>query len=153
MSVIENRSPGTLHTKWLAWWMRIVGTFYLFLFVAAAILKLPIMALAPEDTLSKAGAGDPLAGFLLDTWVILGLALAALGMGLILNSRQAGSSIALVWTVIGFELIWGIFSDAYQLVRGHPVEKIIPWIVIHLVFITTGILALRKNRDEARIRA
>lgn len=134
------------HAKWLTWWMRIVGAFYLLLFVAAAILKLPIQTLAPEGTLEQAAAGDAVAMFLVDTWVILGLALGAIGVALLFASRIPTQAIVLVWTVIGFELIWGICSDIYQISRGHPIEKIAVWIVIHIVLITTGILALRQAR-------
>lgn len=127
--------------------MRIVGAFYLLLFVAAAILKLPIQTLAPEGTLEQAAAGDAVAMFLVDTWVILGLALSAIGIALLLASRNPAQAKTLAWTVIGFELIWGICSDIYQIARGHPIEKIIIWIVIHIVIITTGILALRNIRE------
>ena len=130
----------------LKWWMRIVGAFYLFLFVASAILKLPIQTLAPEDTLEKADAGDAVARFLVDTWVILGLAIGTLGVALLLASRVPSRAKVLVWTVIGFESIWGICSDIYQLMRGHSIEVIGIWIVIHIVFITTGMWALQGTR-------
>jgi len=145
MATTNESSPlGSPTTKWLTVWMRTVGTFYLFLFVATAILKLPIHALGPEGTLSAAANGDAVARFLVDTWVILGLAIGSIGIALWVASRIPSEAKVLVWTVLGFELIWGIFSDVYQLMRGHPVEKIIIWIVIHILFITTGILALRK---------
>ena len=136
----------TPNFKWLKLWMRIVGAFYLFLFVAAAILKLPIQTLAPEGTLEKADAGDAVARFLVDTWVILGLAIGALGVALLLASRVSSRAKVLVWTVIGFELIWGLCSDMYQLMRGHSIEVIGIWIVIHIAFITTGMWALQGTR-------
>ena len=127
-------------------WMRIVGAFYLFMFVAAAILKLPIQALGPEDTLAKAEAGDVLARFVVDTWVILGLAICSMGLALLVASKVPSRATVLVWTTIGFELIWGICSDIYQLLRGHALQVVGIWIVIHIVIITTGILALRAVR-------
>ena len=145
---MHTSSPlGAPVTKWLKIWMRTVGTFYVFLFVATAILKLPIQALAPEGTLDQAANGDGVAMFLVDTWVILGLAIGSIGVALWVASRNVAEASVLVWTVIGFELIWGIFSDIYQIVRGHPIEKIIIWVVIHVLFITTGILALRSTRN------
>jgi len=133
---------------WQAWWMRIVGVFYVFLFVATAILKLPIRVLGPEGTLEKAISGDSMARFVEDTWVILGLALGAIGLALLMASRHPARSKVLVWTVIGFEFIWGIISDLYQITRGHPVEKILPWIIIHIVIITLGFLSLRNSPQE-----
>lgn len=132
--------------KWLKLWMRIIGALYLFLFIAAALLKLPIKVLAPEGTLSQASAGDPLSMFLVDTWVILGLAIGSIGLALLLASRIPSRAKVLVQTVIGFELIWGIGSDIYQILRGHNIEKILPWIVIHIIIITTGITVLRKTQ-------
>ena len=132
----------------LGWWMRIVGCFYLFLFIPTAILKLPIKTLAPEGTLEKAASGDGVAGFLVDTWVILGLALSAIGISLLIASRHPAQSKSLVRTVILFELIWGIFSDLYQLWRGHPWQVAGTWIVIHLIIITTGLLFLRKMNNQ-----
>lgn len=127
-------------------WMRIVGSFYLFLFVAAAILKLPIQTLAPADTLAKADAGDALARFVVDTWVILGLAISSLGVGLLLASRTPSRARVLVQTVIVFELLWGICSDVYQLIRGHSITVVGIWILIHIAVITTGFLAMRGTR-------
>ena len=141
---MTKRINGTSQTIWLTWWMRIVGSFYLFLFVSAAILRLPIRTLAPKGTLEQAAAGDTISMFLVDTWVILGLAISAIGISLLFASRVSTQSKSLVWTVIVFELVWGIGSDFYQINRGHPIELITPWIAIYLVIITTGILALRK---------
>lgn len=129
--------------RWLTLWMRIVGSFYLFLFLATAILKLPIQTLAPEGTLEKAAVGDGVARFLVDTWFILGLAIGSIGVSLWLASFIPAQSKILIRTVIGFELIWGIGADIYQICRGHPIEKIIPWIFIHMLIITTGILTIK----------
>ncbi|MDP3726276.1 MAG: BphX family protein [bacterium] len=129
----------------LKWWMRIVGTLYIFLFVAAAVIRIPIRVLGPEGTLDRNAAGDVLAMFVVDTWVILGLALGAIGIGLLVASRAPEKAIALVWTVIGFELIWGLGSDMYQLARGYDLQEIGIWIIIHVIIITTGILALRNS--------
>ena len=133
----------------LKWWMRIVGAFYLFLFVAAAILKLPIQALAPEGTLDKAAAGDALARFVVDSWVILGLAIGSVGLALLLASRTPSRARTLVWAALGFELFWGLCSDIYQLARGHSIQVVGTWIVIHIIIISTGIFALRNSHDSA----
>ncbi|MEO5581653.1 MAG: BphX family protein [Saprospiraceae bacterium] len=148
MEITQKIKPEKLNNDntWLTWWMRIVGSFYLLLFIASSVLKLPIKTLAPVDTLEKAAAGDPLALFLIDTWVILGLAIFSIGLALLVASRRPTQSIVLVWTVIGFELIWGICSDIFQIFRGHPVFVIGIWIVIHIIIISMGILSLRKAR-------
>ena len=130
--------------KQLTWWMRIVGTFYVFLFVAAAFLRLPIQAEGPEGVLALAASGDTLARFVVDTWVVLGLVLGTIGFALLVASRIPMKSTALVWMVIGNELFWGIGSDLYKLARGYPLDVSGPWILIHTLIILSGLLALRK---------
>ena len=124
--------------------MRVVGALYIFLFVAAAILRLPIQAEGPPGILEHAAAGDPTANFVLDTWVVLGLLLGVIGAALLIASRIPARAIVLVWTVIGSELVWGIGSDLYKLARGYAAPVPIVWILIHSVIILTGIAALRK---------
>jgi hypothetical protein len=126
----------------LTWWMRIVGIFYVFLFVAAAILHLPIQAEGPEGIMQRAASGDPVSRFVVGTWVVLGLMLGAVGLALLAASRFPAKATVLVWTVIGNELIWGIGSDLYKLARGYPLHLSGPWIIVHAVIILTGILAI-----------
>ena len=142
----ENVSPDTVSgTALLKWWMRIVGVYYILLFVAAAIIRLPIQILGPEGTLALNASGDAFAMFIVDTWIILGLALAAMGVGLLIGSRAPLRARALVWNAIGFELVWGLVSDVYQLARGYPLHDILIWIVIHIIIISTGFIVLRKS--------
>ncbi len=68
--------------KGITRWMRIVGSMYLFLFIAAVFLKLPIRAEGPEGVLAQASAGDPTPRFLVDTWVTLGIWFCVLGTAL-----------------------------------------------------------------------
>ena len=102
----------------LRWWMRIVGAFYVLQFVMVALVRAPIKAQAPPDTLARAAAGDPLARFLIDTWVTFGLEMLAIGVGLLVASRWLAEARPLVWTVIGIELSRGIAADIYMLLRG-----------------------------------
>ena len=132
----------------LTWWMRIVGALYLFLFVAATFLRLPIQAEGPKGILDQAAAGDPLARFVVDTWVVLGLELGVIGAALLIGSRVPAKATALVWMVIGGELVWGIGSDIYKLVRGYQWSVPGAWIVIHSVIIVTGLFALRGAQSQ-----
>jgi hypothetical protein len=67
----------------LALWMRIVGGLYLFLCVAAIILRLPIRAEGPKGLLDDARAGDATARYAVDTWFMLGLYFLVVGACLI----------------------------------------------------------------------
>lgn len=132
----------------LIWWMRIVGAFYLLQFVVMAILRIPIKSLAP-DALSPAAAGDTMAKFLVDTWILFGVEVGVIGLGLLLASRMVLQAKALVWTVIGIEFFKGPVCDIYMLMRGYEPATFIVWIVIHTVIIVTGLWALKRSSPVA----
>lgn len=132
----------------LVWWLRIVGAFYLLLFVMAVFVRLPIRAFGPEGTLALAASGDPIATFVVDTWVMFGLELGVIGIALIAASWYIGQARLLVWTVIGLELVRGIVDDIYMIASGYEPGGFIGWIVIHSVIIVSGVVALRAaGRD------
>ena len=87
----------------LRWWMRLVGVFYLLKFLAVAFVKAPIRGQAP-DALGLAAAGDHVARFLVDTWVIFGLEMAALGIALLVASRIADRAGVLAYAIVGVEI-------------------------------------------------
>jgi hypothetical protein len=129
----------------LRWWMRIVGAFYLLQFVVNAIVKAPIRTFGPKGALALEAAGDPMARFLVDTWVTFGLEIAAIGLALLIFSRKPDQAKALVWAVIGIEVLRGIVADTYMISRGLPLVGLVIWIVIHTVTIVTGLLFLRPD--------
>jgi len=133
----------------LRWWMRVVGAIYLFLFVAAAFLKLPIRAEGPPDVLARASAGDPTANFVVDTWVTLGVWFAVLGTALLIASRIPGQARVLVWTIIGWEG-GGIAIDIYKIARGYDLAGPVTWIVIHTSIILVGLFLLRRAQNFPR---
>jgi hypothetical protein len=127
----------------LKWWMRIVGSMYLFLFVVVTFLKLPIRAEGPADVLARASAGDPTANFVVDTWVTLGIWFGVLGTAVLIASRRPGQAIALVWTIIGWEL-GGIVIDIYKVARGYDLAAPVTWMFIHAIIVVAGLLVLRR---------
>lgn len=129
----------------LGWWMRIVGAFYVLQFVMMALVRAPIRAFGPAGALAQAATGDPLARFLVDTWVTFGLEVGAIGVALLLASRMADRATALVWAVIGIELARGIIADVYMIARGNFLMGLVIWLVIHTIIIVTGLLALRAG--------
>lgn len=127
-------------------WLRVVGVFYLLQFVMSVFVLAPIRAMGPKGALDQAAAGDPLARFLVDTWVTFGLEVGAIGVVLLLASRQVEQSKFLVWTIIAIELARGIIADIYMLSRGNDMTVAVIWIVIHSAVIVTGLLVLRGMR-------
>jgi hypothetical protein len=137
----------------LRWWMRVVGAFYVLQFVMVALVRAPIRAQAPADTLARAAAGDALANFVIDTWVTFGLEMFAIGVGLMVASRMVEAARPLVWTVIGIEILRGIAADVYLLARGNDATVPVVWMVIHSVVIVTALICLgpRWSYAEGRV--
>jgi hypothetical protein len=129
----------------LKWWMRAVGSLYVFLFLAAALLRIPIRAEGPPGVLERASAGDPLARFAVDTWVTLGLELGAVGVALLVASWQASRARALVGAVLCMEVA-GIVADIYKIVRGLASPAPFVWVAIHTLIIATGLGLLRSTQ-------
>jgi hypothetical protein len=129
-----------------------VGSLYVFLFVAAALLRIPIRAEGPPGVLERASAGDPLARFAVDTWVTLGLELGAVGVALLVASRQASRARALVGAVLCMEVA-GIVADIYKIVRGLSSPAPFVWVAIHTLIIATGLGLLRSSRGAREAAA
>ncbi len=125
--------------------MRVVGSFYLLQFVMMVFVRAPIQAIGPKGALALASAGDPLARFLVDTWIAFGLEVGVLGAGLLIFSRKPDQAKALVWTVIGIELVKGPVYDIYMIAREYELTAFVIWIVIHTVIIVTGLYSLRRS--------
>jgi hypothetical protein len=125
---------------------------YVFLFVAAALLRIPIRAEGPPGVLARASAGDPLARFVVDTWVTLGLELGAVGVALLVASRQASRARALVGAVLCMEVA-GIVADIYKIARGLAAPAPLVWVAIHTLIIATGLGLLRSSRGAREATA
>ena len=130
----------------IKWWMRVVGAVYVLQFVMMVVVRAPIRTVGPEGVLAQAAAGDPVARFLVDTWVTLGLVVGAVGVGLLVTSRTAQQARFLVWTVIGIEVA-SIVNDVYMITRGYILSVFVVWIFIHSIFIVTGVILLRSPRE------
>jgi hypothetical protein len=134
----------------MRWWLRIVGAFYLLNAVVMAVVRAPIVAAGPKDALDRAAAGDPLAGFLVDTWVGFGLEVGALGAAMLYASRTPGAARSLVWAVLAVEVARGLAFDGYMISRGYAPMVFGIWIVIHAAILWTGWRVLRAMGASAR---
>ena len=126
--------------------MRAIGAIYVLQFVMMVIVRAPIRAVGPDGTLELAATGDPLASFLVDTWVTLGLVMAAVGAALLIGSGTPDRARALIWTVLGIELTGGIINDVYMIQHGYSVTVYAVWIVLHTAIIVAGLIFLRDAR-------
>jgi hypothetical protein len=137
--------------KSLAWWLRVVGVFYVLQFVVIVVAKAPIKAQGPAGVLARAAAGDPTARFLVDTWVTFALEVGAIGAVLLFASRMPERAKILVWAIIAIEFSRGIVADVYVITRGEPLNVVVPWLFIHTVVIVSGLLVLRPDRSAPEI--
>ncbi len=126
-------------------WMRFAGVFYLLQFVAMVFVRAPIRTFGPRGTLARADAGEPIASFLVDTWVTFGLEVGAIGAAVLIASRHPHQARGVAWTVLAIELVRGIANDVYMIVRHINVTGYAIWIAVHSVVIVTGLLALRAT--------
>ena len=132
--------------------MQIVGAFYVCQFVMMVFVRAPIRTFGPGGTLSRAGAGDSLARFVVDTWTIFGLEVGAVGVMLLVATRRSELAAGAIWTVLANEVGRGLVADTYMIARGINVAGYLVWMVIHSVVIVTGLVALRASRRDVHVQ-
>jgi hypothetical protein len=130
----------------LKWWLRAVGAFYVAQCFMMAVVRAPILAQGPAGTLERYAAGDALAGFVVETWVIFALQVGATGVVMLLASRSPGQAGWLAWAAIAIEVGRGVVADVWLYGRGTTSAGFIgTWLLIHSVIIVTGLLAVKRR--------
>ena len=132
--------------NFLKWWLRVIGLFYILQFVMVAIVRAPIRVQGPEGALDDAASGNPMAMFLVDTWVTFGLEVGAIGVVLLFASRVPEKARILVWLIIAIEVGRGLIADTYMISRGHPLPALLVWLALHSLVILTGWYALQRSK-------
>jgi hypothetical protein len=129
-------------------WMRSVGAFYLALL---APLTPPVVTgalpwLYPGLDLPPGGRE---AAALADAWLLVGLALATLGVLLLAGARRPAEHLPLIRLVIAWEVVVGLLAGVYVLARGLIAPGVaLAALVPPPVIIVTGRIALRAARRE-----
>jgi hypothetical protein len=130
--------------KKLTWWFRIVGAFYLLLAVMnlygtfvdqaffAQILPFP----ASEQVVKAFVIG----------WSPFAFEILGLGTFMLWASRNAGKYSGAVWLIVWLELLHGVVDDVYLIANGFNAAEYVPFIVIHLIIIVTGVLFARQTQ-------
>ncbi|MBV1952311.1 MAG: BphX family protein [Cycloclasticus sp.] len=124
-------------------WMVAVGVFYIF----NLVLLWPSLW-GPQMPMMYPGVnlyqGEPIFELLLDAWLIVGLGLAAIGVILLVGSRQPLRYFAaLIPLVLLTEFVFGIW-DAYSAMYYEEVSVAVITIIIHLIIIVTGAWVWKK---------
>lgn len=132
-------------------WMRAVGGFYLLLglFNTPPVISARLPSQYPE--LGVAVTSAP-AQALVDVWFMFGLEVAVIGAALLLFSRSPLQHVALVWTVIGLELVRGVFDDLYLIARGADPVFYGVFALVHLAIIVTGVVLTRRAQHGSQRR-
>lgn len=101
----------------LAWWMRAVGLLYLLMAFVILIPQVPIRAEGPPGIMDQIAAGNPVARFCVDTWIMFGPYIGVVGAALLAFSRTPETARALAFTVLTLEFFGGIGIDVHKLAR------------------------------------
>ena len=130
----------------LKWWLRIVGVFYLLL----TLLNLYGIFFNPQlfrDTVPYEVTDLVIRAFS-EAWLAFILELGVLGGMLLYASFKPAQSGMLVWTIVWAEVFRGVVDDLFFISRGYSAASYVPFIVIHIIIIVTGIVFLRQAQAE-----
>lgn len=131
----------------LQWWFRVLGVWYLLLF----LMNIYMMFLGdkqylmdnipfPTDEWAIRAFVDGWSPFLFEMFGIGTFALWASRT----PAKHINTAILLVW----LEFTHGVLDDIFLIARGYDAAGYIAFIVIHLVIITTGLLFARQTAAE-----
>lgn len=132
------------------WWLRIVGGFYLLL----TLMNLWFLFLGdPQiftETLPAPLNADPLAvRAFTDAWLVFVFELGVLGGMMVYASRDPLRNRVMVWTIIWAEVFRGVVADLIWIMRGYAAASYIPFIIVHIIIIATGLIFLRQESAKA----
>lgn len=71
---------------------------------------------------------------------------------LLYAARDPAQSRMLVLAVIGAEIFRGVLADVVWIGRGYSAASYIPFIVIHLIIVVTGLVFLRQAEAQKTLR-
>ena len=125
------------------WWLIVVGVFYLLLtcmnlyalFFDNSIIRGTLPPPVNDDTLKAFS----------DAWMVFNFEFGVLGGMCVNASHTPTQSRLLMLTVIFAEVFRGIAADAIWMTRGYSTADYIPFIIIHLIIIVTGVMWLPKK--------
>ncbi|MBI3971540.1 MAG: BphX family protein [Chloroflexi bacterium] len=137
----ETRSP-----RALAWWMRIVGAFYVLLTIrlipaingSQLTLVTPGLDARPDSVAFR---------MLLDWMFLFGLETGVVGATLLVAARRPVQNLVLAYTVLALELIRGAEFDVYYVTRGYVDPAFyLGFSAVHLVITASGTWAVWRAR-------
>lgn len=133
--------------KKIKWWFRIVGVWYLLLFLMNIYMMflgdkqyLAEMFPFPADEWAIRAFVDGWSPFLFEVFGIATFALWA--------SREPGKYISAALLLVWLEFTHGVMDDIFLIARGYDAVGYLIFIVIHLIIIVTGLVFTRQAQAE-----
>ncbi|MBL4744510.1 MAG: BphX family protein [Cycloclasticus sp.] len=132
--------------KGLRIWMVSVGIFYILnlILLWPSIWSSQLPGMYPNVELYQ---GEAIFQLLLDAWLIVGLGLAAIGVVLLVGSRQPDKySAGLVPIVLITETLFGIW-DIYSAMNDEVLWMAMATLVIHIIIIASGVWVWKNAKQ------
>jgi len=131
----------------LKWWFRIVGGLYLLLavlnmygtFVNPAFFAQALPFPADQNVVKAFVVG----------WSPFAFEVVGIATFMLWASRDPLKYLGAVWLLVWLELLHGIVDDVYLIANGFSAGEYIPFMVIHLIIIVTGVLFAREASAQA----
>jgi hypothetical protein len=136
--------------KKLTWWFRIVGGFYALL----ALMNMNLVLFNPSavsmlfgGTLPFALTADTTMAFV-DGWSPFAFVTLGIATFMLWASRNPRRYLGAVWLIVWLELLHGVVTDIYLIVRGYSAVAFISFIVVWIIIIVTGVSSVRQAEAE-----
>jgi hypothetical protein len=132
--------------KKLKWWFIIVGAFYTLL----GLMNMYGMFVNPAffaGSLPYPADAAVVKAFV-DGWSPFAFEVVGLGTFMLWAARNPRKYLGAVWLIVWLELLHGVVDDIYLIANGFSAGGYIPFIVIHLIIIVTGVLFARQAEAE-----
>ena len=84
----------------------------------------------------------------MDGWSPFAFKVVGLGTFMLWAAPKPRKYLGAVWLIVWLELLHGVVNDIYLIANGFSAGGYIPFIVIHLIIIVTGVLFARRAEAE-----
>ncbi len=134
----------------LKWWLRIVGGFYALL----ALMNMNLVLFNPSavsmmlgPTLPFVVTADTTMAFV-DGWSPFAFVTLGIATFMLWASRNPRRYLGAVWLLVWLQLLHGVVTDIYLIVRGYSAVAFFSFIVVWIIIIVTGVSFVRQAEAE-----
>jgi hypothetical protein len=134
----------------LKWWLRIVGGFYALL----ALMNMNLVLFNPSavsmmlgPTLPFVVTADTTMAFV-DGWSPFAFVTLGIATFMFWALRNPRRYLGAVWLLVWLQLLHGVVTDIYLIVRGYSAVAFFSFIVVWIIIIVTGVSFVRQAEAE-----